>query len=271
MKQYKLIKTYPGSPIEGTLAFYREDMCDYKIDSYLFSPMTVNLIENNPEFWQEVKEYPKIISFRSTKSMSTIYSLTSDGFYTWNKLKYTLNEMFNDKIGVTNGFYEIYQVAKSETEVFTIGDKVRYNKKCNYVSFIIHNFFYDINENRILARSDIKYSAIVEDVTTIEKVKTPLFITEDGIELYNNTDRVFGVLPKANWQINYYGEEGIPIEYLVLKSAREKTPWKYFSTKENAEKYIDKNKPLFSKKQIEDILKEKGFIGTDVLKQKLGI
>lgn len=74
------------------------------------------------------------------------------------------------------------------------------------------------------------------------------FTTEDGVKLMSKSDRVFGVLPKAQWQTNYYGGEGIPIERVLCSKTGElrATSWKWFSTKEAAIDYYKNNKPLFS-------------------------
>ena len=70
-------------------------------------------------------------------------------------------------------------------------------------------------------------------------------------------DRVFGVLPKANWQTNYYSEKGVPVFKLFNPEGKRWNPsseWLWFKIKENAEKYIYENKPEFSRKQIKDVL-----------------
>jgi hypothetical protein len=83
-----------------------------------------------------------------------------------------------------------------------------------------------------------------------EEIKEPLFVTEDGVELFNINDRVFGVLTKANWQ-KYYNGDGVYLGIIINKKSSD---WKYFSTKEAAEKYYDLNIPKYSKKQILDTL-----------------
>lgn len=91
---------------------------------------------------------------------------------------------------------------------------------------------------------------------TIYKEKIALFLDELGNEVFEG-DKVFGVLPKAQWDTNYYGGDGIPVEVLfrykegeILKT----TSWKYFKNKVDAEKYITDNKPTFSRKQINNAI-----------------
>lgn len=84
-----------------------------------------------------------------------------------------------------------------------------------------------------------------------QEVKEPLFITEDGVRLYDLTERVFGVCPKGSWETNYYSGDGIPLEILDFSLNK---VWKYFSTKGAAEQWIRENKPRFSEKQVLDAL-----------------
>ena len=56
MKQYKLIKEYPGSSKLGTLAIYRDSCKDYFIDSDYHQSQPTNNIENQLEFWEEIIE-----------------------------------------------------------------------------------------------------------------------------------------------------------------------------------------------------------------------
>lgn len=59
MKNYKLIKEYPGSPELGHIV---NDICFVQI-----------FCENYPEFWQEVKEYDFEILKISSKKENNIY------------------------------------------------------------------------------------------------------------------------------------------------------------------------------------------------------
>jgi len=79
-----------------------------------------------------------------------------------------------------------------------------------------------------------------------EKVKEPLFITEDGHCMFDINNNVYGVLPKATWEIRIFN-----IMKCLSTSNKE---WKFFSSKEIAKTWIDENKPSFSKKQIRDAI-----------------
>jgi len=56
MKQYKLIKEYPGSPKLGTIVNHAKGWGSY--ESYFDGNLVYSTyaIENYPEFWQEIKE-----------------------------------------------------------------------------------------------------------------------------------------------------------------------------------------------------------------------
>jgi hypothetical protein len=245
--------------------------CNHDSDFYSVLPqgevVPRRFIENSND-WQEIKEYPKIISFRNKYTKNIIDFNSKIDF---DQLSNMVSSMFaSNKEGY--GDYEIYQVAKSETEVYTIGDKVRYKDKCNYVSFIIYDFFYGINENRILARADIKYSALVEDVTMIKKVKEFFFITEDGIDIFEG-DSVFYIYKNNIGTIGY-------IDHFRFDMLLEGNKV-WFSTEEATKIYINDNKPQFSKKQIEEALiystltdsdfSNRNFLYKVRFKEKLGI
>lgn len=74
-----------------------------------------------------------------------------------------------------------------------------------------------------------------------EEIKEPLFITEDTVEIYDRSATIYLVNPIS----------------FVFRSIRafewDKTRL-IFSSKEAAEKWIDENKPVFSKKQILDAI-----------------
>lgn len=75
-----------------------------------------------------------------------------------------------------------------------------------------------------------------------EEIKDPLFVTDDGFEIYDPNFLVFGV-----------SKEGFAEDFEIpIKEAQKYRNWLYFSTQAAAEKWIDENKPVFSKKQIRD-------------------
>jgi hypothetical protein len=82
-----------------------------------------------------------------------------------------------------------------------------------------------------------------------EPVKEHLFITKDGIPIYDKNYRLYSVDP------DYYlwSNPALNVNWVLYNSNKE---YSYFSTKESAEKWIDQNKPVFSKKVISDVIKD---------------
>lgn len=110
MKQFKLIKEYPGSPNVGEIATYREDIGDYVINNPYHQPLPKRSVENYPEFWKEITEPPLIT--------------TEDGFkiYEGDKV-YRVRSMPN------NTFYGIHPVRLNSPMVYYHGDKYFYKEK----------------------------------------------------------------------------------------------------------------------------------------------
>lgn len=229
-KKYKLIKCYPGSPKIGDVAEYIESAKYYYVKNK-GSYAKLN-VENQPEFWQEVKEeFPKIIGI----------------------IKKDKSEILLDNSNIDNwlqnygkNIWEIYQVAKSKDEIFTIGDKVTWDHYEKYKApyFTIDKFFIRESDNKL----QIKYKELPNSEHSfypdLEKVKEPLFITEDGVEIFEG-DKFYFIdveyktcLYYAYKNINFKKESKFPIFSLIEKS----------------EKWIEDNKPRFSKKQVLDAI-----------------
>lgn len=76
-----------------------------------------------------------------------------------------------------------------------------------------------------------------------EEVEGKLFTTEDGLDIYKG-DSCFAV-NRTTYSVLYSEYYGDSPKELV-----------YFASMINAEKWIDENKPIYSKKQIKDTLKK---------------
>ncbi len=194
--------------------------------------------------WQEVKEeFPKIISFRRI-SDKMLYTLGRYDLY-WGKEViggYTLDVMITQ--GKNTNYTEIYQVAVSETEVFTLGDRVKYyGEVCNITGIYFNE------HNQLSFRTNVKSLTVprtgVFDLDVkydkIKKAPTPLFTTEDNIEVCIPNLEVYLVNPTT-------------LAMVIIEAIQWDKTRLVFYYKENAERYIDENKPIYSKKQIEDTL-----------------
>lgn len=162
MRQFKLIKEYPGSPTLDSIAIFNEKELKYSVrdgnNSFTFYQSGFSMIENYPQFWEEIKEnyFP---------------------------------HLFDDKI-----------VVLETGECFLLGDKVRLkNGKCTYVYFIIDNFFRR-KDGMLLARS--KNDEICEDVTTIEKWYDNEFLPKFSIKDIHKAIQCSGESTPTKWLID---------------------------------------------------------------------
>lgn len=251
MKKYKLIKEYPGC-IEsgiGTIAYNYIEQGPNKYHYTNFQKPNENPICNNrgwidfekyPEFWEEIIE--KDYEILSLRFMRTIYQYKDPK----DNDKYWYSSCFSVKEG--RGYVKLSNINKdsvihsvkrlSDGEIFTTGDKYYQNqnpKKSSIIeSFIIKN------NNLIIYSKDLAYSYLCET----SKAKKPLFITEDGVEIFN-FDKCYFVHSNLNRVIEFIALENTNTGK-VLDNGKD------FSTIEAAEKYIFENKPVLS---ISDLVK----------------
>jgi hypothetical protein len=201
-----------------------------------------------------IKKDYEILSFKGTLPSNSQGLFTKRGnkfFYKdsitdW--LKEGIEGLPEDSMfGDTTVIYSIKRL--SDSEIFTVGDRVVYTGKSNYAGYTIGDFF--IKEDTVLVRSD--GFLICEYLKDIKKVKEPLFVTEDGKEIFEG-DRVFlikrykepsfaSIAGISTWH-STFGNNGKPIESDLA----------YYS-EEAAQKWIDENKPKYSKKDVVGIIR----------------
>src|SRR5574344_944568 len=149
----------------------------YKLETGYWLPAWI--VENSND-WEEVKEFPKIISFRRI-SDKMLYTLDGDDLY-WGKeaiVGHTLDTMITQS--ENKGYTEIYQVAVSETEVFTLGDKVEIiMNRPKYSKSTINRF--ELEANGCISVRVSEYCSV--SLHDIKKAPEVLFVTEDGIEIF---------------------------------------------------------------------------------------
>ena len=248
MKKFKLIKQYPGSPKLGTTV---TKTCGWYTEGPGSTTYDQHLIENNPEFWEEVVESTfQIISFFYNGWDGKIATLNEKGNYStsYEKLGWTLHEMLNVGASVKSGQIKIHSVKRlSDGEIFTLGDRAK---------TITSKGSHDITQFKIKQRctgTDANGNYTYDGIEAMwinwekdcggnwldstEKVKQPIFTTEDGVgiregDIYWLVDADFSIsMMKALYGCGQYTER------------------KYFSTFELAEDYVIKNAKLIS---IED-------------------
>jgi len=186
MKKYKVIKEYPGS-IELNSILRVWTKVDHKKGEYLygssnslFPGLEPSIVENYPEYFEEVVERDyKILSFKNNQ-FNTISTLRKHG-------KYYLDNTEDSSLGWTEDEFHnnknctIYSIKRvSDGEIFTVGDKIEYDTGKTLVSTIAiveaftlftDNIYFHINNDKNI----ISFKYIVQ------KAKQPFFTTEDGI------------------------------------------------------------------------------------------
>jgi len=144
--------------------------------------------------------------------------------------------------------WDIHSIKRlSDGEVFTISDNT--NKR-NIIKF-------DLDNNKIVYKSGlcIYTNEFGYDLSEIQKIKQPLFVTEDGVDIFEGDE--------------YYKVLNETFLLLIMKNAStgESLKSKVFSTKEKAEEYILLNKPCLSLLEIKKVLLSAG-VGLSNKKEK---
>lgn len=238
MKKYKLIKEYPGSPKLGTIIEWRVSLGGYwayKRSDYKSVPnwksIQLTKPKNHPEYWEEVVEKDfEILAFISPKN--TIYTKGKnhdrfDGI--WSMYRPTEEDCLKEKD------FKIHSVKRlSDGEIFTIGDKTNQG--------VINNI--------LLVDNNILFNQYVNSFKNIQHVKQPLFTTEDGVDIYEDSN--LWSINKKTFQFCSKGHKGF------YKGFIPNVDYLYFSTEEKAEEYIDFHKIQYSKQDVFNII-HKGF------------
>lgn len=241
MKKYKLIKEYPGSPKLGSI--YKEQSAkDFQQRRYI--PVEVKYQEDclwslerySPEYWKEVveKEY-EILSFIQDSSGEIWIQDKKQGYGFWSKNGFITSPYITETI-LGNPYYSIHSVKRlSDGEVFTIGDKIG-----------DYSYSYEIKSLHITDQYKGGVSIEVTiggylSIVDIKKTKQKLFTTEDGVDRYAG-DQL--------WYVFYLSDYSLNSLTLVNSNFTSTDNVKYFSTKEKAEEYIIRNKPVLTYNEI---------------------
>lgn len=108
MKKYKLIKEYPGSPKLGTVVHNKRDPKWYHAVDNEDIFRGHNEIENHPEFWEEIVEYP-IGTKAKNHFTQAIYTKEIDGWYTSSKTGYNDDSINKSKHITINKSKEVIE------------------------------------------------------------------------------------------------------------------------------------------------------------------
>jgi len=220
-------------------------------------------IEPSNEFWQEVieKEY-EILSFKH--NCGGVFSKS----YSKNKTKFSQvpegTEYSEEKL-LKDETFEIYSVKRlSDGEVFTIGDNCEFG-------ILTRIFLIKDSNGKDIIMTSTKNSDYSCNILYLKKLKQPLFITEDGVEIFegddfyelivpgfNNKECVWNILPNIGRPNLIYDQEGNRKHFRL-----------WFSNKAKAEEYIIMNKPCLSINDLSKITNTKEYVRTEWLKAAL--
>jgi len=178
--------------------------------------------------WEEVveKEY-EILSVIDTKNRVWSKSEESESVFEKSPLCVVL-----DSFGEN---WRIHSVKRlSDDEVFTIGDLT--------TKGVIHGF--EITPSHLSVSVGDQKTLL----RTFDKVKQPLFVTEDGVDIYKN-QKYYGLYTES-WLIEEH-ENGI--DYDIKPEEIFDFSYLTFSTKEKVEEYVLENTPCLSVKDVTSI------------------
>lgn len=239
---YKCKKYYPGGPIIGYVLNPQESqwhgMWYWHMNNW-FNP------EEFPEYWELIieKDY-EILAFRlkNPNYPDLIRWKNSFGLFPSGEngdINNRFNEFSEESLLKPENGYEIYSVKrKSDGEIFTIGDKI------SQIKPFIDNRLWKITE---FSLKDERCFTAGVNIACIEKAKEPIFTTEDGHEVYGEYT-LFMVGITANcYNADYWKVSECKLNFI---SPPNLVDYKWFYYCVNAEKYIEENKPQFSKKDM---------------------
>ena len=227
---WKLIKDYPGANLKiGDVWEIAENA------------KTHYFPKDYPEFWEKVveKDY-KIISISGHGGLYTIKNNDKFAYYELSKNgKYTSDFLLNN----CGKPYHIHSIKRlSDGMIFSIGDKFYPNKDEAITGTIIDTIIkFELIENNALLR--IQGDNFCRNIDNIVKYKELLFVTEDNVEIF-----------KGDEYCCLYTNYTIGSMLTTNNASGKFTGIKRFSTKEAANKYIEENKPMYSKIDILSVL-----------------
>lgn len=218
--QYKLKVKYPRLPLNfesGDIVYYSAISKGYVRARVPHYAVTVNEVENNPDFWELITEH--------------CCEHIVDGFYlgtTYPKYKTQFREVLKSEIKapliITEDGKAIY-----DTQSIIVSVSSKYEKTIWIISEYLKC---EIPEGTKVFHDEDNADMYIED-----NKSTLLFTTEDGVAVYDRYEQVFFVdknfikdFDSASCQI-YDGD-------------------KIFKCESNADTFIWKNKPLFSYEEM---------------------
>lgn len=144
------------------------------------------IVENSFD-WEEIKEFPKILSFRRIKSeckppcgIGDLFILKDNNLFSTDEKysEHSVDEMLCDGDSVQTGHFEIYQVQTSKDKIWTVGDKCIIEHTDPKRTEIIKSF--KVSE---YGNITVLFEKFICDILDIKQLKLVLFTTEDNVDI----------------------------------------------------------------------------------------
>jgi len=237
MSDYKCKAKYPGGPCVGYISkpHVAQDDWHYS-DGLWFHP------EEFPEFWEKVVEKDwevQSLKFKFSDEQvlfATIqgngkYAIAANRFY---GIDYTGGSTL--KACLDSGWGVVSVKRLSDGQIFTVGDKVdnviRKNIEITKLTLSDDGKYLQVWGNFILGMNGWNH------LNTITHSKKPLLITEDGVEIFEGDF------------YSFIYEDKVQTSIAMASAKYAKIDGYYFSTIDAACKYLEENKPQYSKKDL---------------------
>lgn len=240
-KKYRLKKWYPSlskaMPV-GFIMHKNEKLCNYSNLQHSFIAMSLDEVENNPEFWElvEEKEY-EILEILNTDYSPIYVGKTIQGWYLHDGF---VNEFRSEAWAISRG-YKIKSIKRLyDNVIFSIGDKIKVkNSRVDRPEAITEIIFNKEGTPCLFTNSFSNNGVNIFKAVKVEKIIT----TIDGADLYQGD---------AFWHVDTYFCVGEGILNTTPKAFKPIEHYKHFSTEKAAKEYVEMNKPRFSKKDLLD-------------------
>ena len=276
--------TYNETHVENNPEFWQE-IIEYSVGTKAYNSLTSTIFTRKEDGWyteptktsytdKDIRDYKAINILPDEKKGYEILSVLyehNNKIYTWDGEYFScqngtisLENTLKGFIGSKNTGYNIYihSVKRlSDNAIFTVGDKVKQSNVQHNNTFTITGFEFDVNNEHLLVigNGGIK-------LHKIEHCKTPLFTTEDGVEIFKG-DKYFYWNSDDTDCIKAYSD------YAEDKSNRKLwNKYKCFSTEEATKEYIVINKPCLSINEIGSIIgrfNKTVYVDLDLMNKKL--
>lgn len=235
--------------ITGYIATETNSEKNYKVSEPKNFTIPKWIIEDS-EDWEEIKEFPKIISYRAKYIGPDVphhFKHIRESALECHRYAYFTEDKkyrYQDDPYYTD--FEIYQVAVSESEVFTLGEKI-YAPGTSYKGVL--------NEFKVIGGNEFKigigigdYANIYIDMCSIKKYKEPILVTDDNVEIFEGDEYwciYYSTMIRGPWKLIKEKCPKFPFSIMTHTLAT-------FKSEELAKKYLEENEPIYSKKQVRE-------------------